>query len=43
VPSHLCLAFTVDYFKCSLKKVYKYVIPSFLISFAAALLVYFLA
>jgi integral membrane protein (TIGR00529 family) len=43
VPSHLCLAFTVDYFKCSIKKVYKYVIPSFLISFAAALLVYFLA
>jgi integral membrane protein (TIGR00529 family) len=42
VPSHLCLAFTVDYFKCSLKKVYKYVIPSFLISFAAALLVYVL-
>lgn len=43
VPSHLCLAFTVDYFKCSIKKVYKYLIPSFLISFAAALIVYFLA
>lgn len=43
VPSHLCLAFTVDYFKCSIKKVYKYMIPSFLISFTAALLVYFLA
>jgi hypothetical protein len=43
VPSHLCLAFTVDYFKCSIKKVYKHLIPSFLISFAAALLVYFLA
>jgi len=42
VPSHLCLAFTVDYFKCSLKKVYKYLIPSFLISFAAALLLYLL-
>ncbi len=42
VPSHLCFAFTVDYFKCSLDKVYKYLIPSFLISFAAALLVYFL-
>jgi integral membrane protein (TIGR00529 family) len=42
VPSHLCLAFTVDYFKCSIKKVYKYMMPSFLISFAAALLVYFL-
>jgi integral membrane protein (TIGR00529 family) len=43
VPSHLCLAFTVDYFKCSIKKVYKYLIPSFLISFAAALLLYLLA
>jgi len=43
VPSHLCLAFTVDYFKCSMEKVYKYMIPSFLISFTAALLVYFLA
>jgi len=42
VPTHLCLAFTVDYFKCSLSKVYKYMIPSFLIAFAAALLVYFL-
>jgi len=43
VPSHLCLAFTVDYFKCSMEKVYKYIIPSFLVSFTAALLVYFLA
>jgi integral membrane protein (TIGR00529 family) len=43
VPSHLCLAFTVEYFKCSLEKVYKYMIPSFLVSFTAALLVYFLA
>jgi len=43
VPSHLCLAFTVDYFKCSMGKVYKYIIPSFLVSFIAALLVYFLA
>jgi len=42
MPAHLCLAFTVDYFKCSLSKVYKYIIPSFLISFVAALLVYFL-
>jgi integral membrane protein (TIGR00529 family) len=40
VPSHLCLAFTVDYFKCSMEKVYKYMIPSFLVSFAAALLVF---
>jgi len=42
VPSHLCLVFTVDYFKCSLSKVYRYIIPSFLISFATALLVYLL-
>jgi hypothetical protein len=43
VPSHLCLAFTVDYFKCSIKKLYKYLIPSFLISFAAALILYFVS
>jgi len=42
VPSHLCFAFTVDYFKCSMGRVYKYILPSFLISFLAALLVYFL-
>jgi len=40
VPSHLCLAFTVEYFKCSMEKVYKYMIPSFLVSFTAALLVF---
>lgn len=42
VPSHLCFAFTVDYFKCSMSKVYRYIIPSFLVTFAAALAVYFL-
>ena len=41
-PTHLCFIFTADYFKCSLGKVYKYLIPSFLISFATALLIYFL-
>jgi integral membrane protein (TIGR00529 family) len=41
-PTHLCLSFTADYFKCPLGKIYKYVIPSFLLTFAAALLVYFL-
>lgn len=41
-PTHLCLTFTVDYFKCSIGKFYKYLIPSFLISFATALLIYFL-
>jgi hypothetical protein len=41
VPSHLCLAFTVDYFKCSLSRVYRYILPSFLVTFIAALAVYF--
>jgi len=41
-PTHLCFTFTADYFKCSLGKVYKYMIPSFLISFTTALLIYFL-
>jgi hypothetical protein len=39
-PTHLCFQFTADYFKCSLGKVYKYLIPSFLISFTTALLIY---
>jgi len=41
-PTHLCFTFTADYFKTSLGKIYKYVIPSFLISYATALVVYFL-
>ena len=41
-PTHLCFAFTADYFKCSLGKVYKYIIPSFLATFITALLIYFL-
>jgi integral membrane protein (TIGR00529 family) len=41
-PTHLCFTFTADYFKCSLGKAYKYVIPSFLVTFATALLIYFL-
>jgi hypothetical protein len=41
-PTHLCFTFTAEYFKCPLSKVYKYVIPSFLLTFATALLVYFL-
>lgn len=39
-PTHLCLAFTADYFKCSLGRAYKYVIPSFLVTYATAILVY---
>jgi integral membrane protein (TIGR00529 family) len=41
-PTHLCFTFTADYFNSSLGKVYKYLMPSFLATFAAAVLVYFL-
>jgi hypothetical protein len=41
-PTHLCPVFTADYFKCSLAKVYKYVIPSFLITYTTVLLTYLL-
>lgn len=41
-PTHLCFTFTAEYFKCPLGKVYRYVIPSFLLAFPTALLVYFL-
>ena len=41
-PTHLCLAFTVDYFKTTLGKVYKYVIPSILATYAATLAIYVL-
>lgn len=41
-PTHLCFTFTADYFKSPLGKVYKYVIPSFMATFATALIVYFL-
>jgi len=41
-PTHLCFAFTANYFKCSLGKIYKYVIPSFLITIITVLLTYFL-
>jgi integral membrane protein (TIGR00529 family) len=41
-PTHLCLTFTVDYFKCSIGKLYKYLIPSMTVSFATAILLYIL-
>ena len=41
-PTHLCFLLTADYFKCPLGKVYKYLIPSFLLAFATALLIYIL-
>lgn len=41
-PTHLCLAFTAEYFECTLEKVYRYAVPSFIVTFATALLIYFL-
>jgi hypothetical protein len=41
-PTHLCLVLTTEYFKCSLGKLYKYLIPSFVISYITAIIVYFL-
>jgi hypothetical protein len=41
-PTHLCFAFTANYFKCPLTKIYKYVIPSFIATVTAVLLTYFL-
>ncbi len=41
-PTHLCLVLTAKYFKTSLNPIYKYMIPSLVISFAAALLTYFI-
>jgi hypothetical protein len=40
-PTHLCLALTVDYFKSSLDEVYKYMIPSLVLTFLVAVLGYF--
>ena len=42
-PTHLCLVLTADYFKCSLGKLYKYLIPSSAFSLATAILFYVLA
>lgn len=39
-PTHLCFTFTAEYFKSSLGKVYKYMIPSFTAAFLTALIVY---
>ncbi len=40
-PTHLCFAFTANYFRCSLGKVYKYILPSFVATFGMVLVVYF--
>ncbi|MDI9619236.1 MAG: DUF401 family protein [Candidatus Nezhaarchaeota archaeon] len=39
-PIHLCLVFTAEYFKAPLADVYKQLMPSFAVSFTAALLLY---
>jgi integral membrane protein (TIGR00529 family) len=41
-PTHLCLAFTAQYFKCPISKSYRYLLPSIIISMIFALIVYFL-
>lgn len=42
-PTHLCLVLTADYFRCNLVRLYRYLIPSLAITFAAAISVYLLA
>jgi len=39
-PVHLCLVFTVQYFKESLFRVYKYLIPAIMLAFAIAIFYY---
>ena len=41
-PTHLCLVFTAQYFKTSITKSYKYLIPSIIVSIIAALITYLL-
>ena len=41
-PTHLCLVFTAQYFRSSIIKSYKYLIPSTIISIIAALITYLL-
>jgi hypothetical protein len=41
-PTHLCLVLTAKYFKTSLNSVYKYMVPSLIVSCAVALLIYFM-
>lgn len=41
-PTHLCLALTVDYFQSAMNRVYKFLLPSLALSFAVAIIVYYL-
>jgi hypothetical protein len=40
-PTHLCLAWTAEYFGCPLSKVYRLLVPSLVVSFAVALLFFY--
>ncbi len=42
-PLHLCLILSAEYFKANLAKVYKYILPPFLMVEASALLIYYIA
>ncbi|MBS7632193.1 DUF401 family protein [Candidatus Bathyarchaeota archaeon] len=39
-PTHLCLVLTAEYFKCSLGRLYKYLIPSTIVSLTTGILVF---
>ncbi|MCW4052295.1 MAG: DUF401 family protein [Candidatus Bathyarchaeota archaeon] len=41
-PTHLCLALTIDYFESAIYKVYKFLLPYLALSFAIAVIVYYL-
>lgn len=41
-PLHLCLVFTLKYFNTTLYKFYRYAIPSIVVTYLAALLLYFI-
>lgn len=40
VPTHLCLVFTAQYFRSSISKSYKYLVPATIVSIIAALITY---
>jgi len=42
-PLHLCLILSTEYFRASLAKVYRYILPPLLVMLAVAMLIYYLA
>ena len=42
-PLHLCLILSAEYFKANLARVYRYILPPFIMVEASALLIYYLA